>query len=77
MYYTRNMEQLMIESVNDYRKYAEEYGPEFQMDFIENIDENQFDEVSRDLSSYKTYSNDTIDFYKFRVDWIMNKMNDP
>lgn len=77
MYYTRNMEQLMIESVNDYRKYAEEYGPEFQMDFIENIDENQFDEVSRDLSSYKTYSNDTIDFYRARVNWIMNKMNDP
>ena len=73
-YETRHIEDLMDNSVQLYRDLENAIGVEAQLDFMEHMEENQFDELDRDFSSYKTYTDDTIKFMEERVNWIKHEV---
>ena len=65
---------LMDESLELYRERERILTPEANLDYMENIDEERYYELDRDFTSYESYTNDTIDFFQERVDWIKGQM---
>ena len=65
---------MMDASLEKFTGDAADIEAEAQLDYMTNIDENRFDELDRDFTDYRSYTADTADFYRLRIEWIKNKM---
>lgn len=74
VYIECDVPHLMDESLELYRERERILTPEANLDYMENIDEERYYELDRDFTSYESYTNDTIDFFQERVDWIKGQM---
>lgn len=74
IYNDYDLSTMLYDSISLYKERSKELIPEANLDYMEHIDEEKYYELDRDFTSYTTYTNDTIQFYQERADWIKDAM---